>query len=377
MKVSAIKCPTYDDDQVLSALSNAIEQIQFSLPEDKRVLIKPNIMSQNKPEQHTVTHPAVIDGLCRLLVQRGNTVYIGDSLSFYEKGLTSKAFTTTGLRPVAQKYGAKLIPFEKTPLVRLTKEDHALHGLDDIILPKLLLDVDMIINACKLKTHSAMRFSGAIKNMFGCLPGGYKQKLHMWVSSEAELADVFITVHKLISPALNIMDAITSLDGGPSALGKPVNTGYIFASENPLALDVVAASMIGYDPDTVPMLRQAKDRQMLQSFNDIELIGSVSPCHFRSLVGMKKEHHYNSSSILAKHTYVNLKINQEICTGCRKCMEVCPVDAIHTRDGIFIIDQGKCINCYRCPYVCSAKAVVTVPTFMNRLGWGIRKVTGL
>ena len=376
-KVTAVKCESYEVDRVFQAVNEAIETIGFQLPEGKKVLIKPNIMSQNKPEQHTITHFSVVEAICRLLKERENDIFIGESIAFYQKGLTEKAFVTSGIQQVAYKYQATLVEFEKVELFKIKKSESDIKGLDELYIPRILLDVDMVINVCKLKSHSAMRFSGGIKNMFGCLPGGYKQKIHQWANSEVELSDVFIDIHKIIKPALSIMDAIVGLDGGPTALGKPVKTGLILASENPAALDIVAANMIGYKAEEVPMFIQAKRRKIIRDDEEIQIIGEINPFQFRRLVKGNLEKHYNNNSIFVKHTYVDIKVDNNRCDQCERCINACPVEALCLKNECVHVDVEKCINCYHCIFVCPNNAIDIEPTFMNRLGWGIRKVTGL
>lgn len=376
-KVSAVRCDSYEEELVYQAVKEAINKIGFEFPKEKKVLIKPNIMSQNKPEQHTITHFSVINAICRLLKEKNNDIIIGESIAFYQKGLTKKAFEISGIEQVAQKYEATLIEFEKVDLIKISKGEYAIEGLDELFIPKILLDVDMVIDACKLKSHSAMRFSGAIKNMYGCLPGGYKQKIHQWVNSEFELSNIIIDIHKIIKPELSIMDAIVSLDGGPTALGKPVNTGAVLVSENPAALDVVAASFIGYNPNDIPMLIQAKQRGVINDFDDIQIVGELKPVQFKRLVKDGLDRPYDNRSIFIKHTYVNLKIDNSNCNNCGRCITACPTKAIQQKNECVELHTKLCINCYYCISVCPNEAIKINPTLMNRLGWGIRKITGL
>ena len=245
--------------------------------------------------------------------KKNNEITIGESIAFFQKGLTKKAYVTSKIKQVAQKYGAQLLEFEKCPLVKTPRGESGIDGLEDLYIPEILNQVDLIIDACKLKTHSATRFSGAIKNMYGCLPGGYKQKIHQWVNSEFELCDVFIDIHKHIAPTLSIMDAIVSLDGGPTALGKPVKTGMVLASANPAAVDFVAATMIGYKVNEIPLFIQAVKRGMISSFEDCEVIGTTRHFTFTKLVTTPLDLPYNKASIFVTKTFVNLKISQPLC----------------------------------------------------------------
>ncbi|SHI67748.1 DUF362 domain-containing protein [Parasporobacterium paucivorans] len=363
-KVSVVECNSYITEEVCSAVAEAVYRLDFTIPRNSTVLIKPNIMSQNTPRQGTITHFSLIEGLCRILQEHGCTIIIGESISFYQKGMTRKAFKTSEIDKVAEKYGAKCIAFEEEPLVKV---DTGLTWMKELYLPEILLKADMVINVCKLKSHGSLRLSGAVKNMFGCLPGGYKQKIHTWSRNELELADVFLDINEIVKPALSIMDAIDSLDGGPSSLGKLVDTCRILASTNAAALDVVATEMIDYKNEESPILVQALKRGMIKSFDDIEVLGEPKKVLFKKPVKANLEKPINKNSALIKHTYVDLEINQEKCTGCKKCVHACPVGAIATEGDKVKLDQEKCISCYYCLHVCPVNAILIKPTMMNRL----------
>jgi NAD-dependent dihydropyrimidine dehydrogenase PreA subunit len=54
-------------------------------------------------------------------------------------------------------------------------------------------------------------------------------------------------------------------------------------------------------------------------------------------------------------------VNEPKCTGCKKCLSVCPQDAISIVDGKAVIDKEECIGCGRCLRVCSEKAIYVIP----------------
>ena len=45
------------------------------------------------------------------------------------------------------------------------------------------------------------------------------------------------------------------------------------------------------------------------------------------------------------------------CIACRKCEQVCPVDAIHVIDNLAVIDYDKCTSCGKCVEVCPTKCI--------------------
>ena len=371
-KVSSVKCTSYDLEEVYIAVKEGLERIGFTIPKNKTVLIKPNILAQNKPNQHSITHYTVVDALCRLLTEKDCKILIGESVAFYQKDLTTKAFKTSKIADVAKKYGAKLIAFEEEPLVRISSD---IVGLDEIYIPKILLEVDLTINACKLKTHSGLRLSGAIKNMYGCLPGGYKQKIHIWTNNDFELSNVFIDIHKIVKPMLSVMDAVVALDGGPSAIGKPVKTSSILVSENATALDVVACKKIGYEPTDIATLICAKERKMIKNFEDIEVIGEVIPVKFKRLIKGNIKTQKKKDGIYVTRTYVNPVIKECECNKCGECIEPCPVNAIELIDDNISINLDTCINCYYCLSVCPEGAIKVNSSLTNKLIRVIRFVT--
>ncbi len=55
-------------------------------------------------------------------------------------------------------------------------------------LAKPLFDADVVINVPKFKTHSSAIYTGAVKNVFGCVPGLRKAKYHKMAPNPGDLA---------------------------------------------------------------------------------------------------------------------------------------------------------------------------------------------
>jgi Fe-S-cluster-containing hydrogenase component 2 len=52
-----------------------------------------------------------------------------------------------------------------------------------------------------------------------------------------------------------------------------------------------------------------------------------------------------------------IKIIEENCTGCTKCVRICPTQALKVRNGIVQLDAGKCIDCGKCVITCQFDAI--------------------
>ncbi len=364
-KVAVVKVDSYDIQKIYYAVIDAINKINFKIPRNKTVLIKPNILAQNKPDQHSITHYSVIDAVCRIFKENNCNIQIGESISFYQKGLTRKAFVSSIIKEVAKKYNAELIAFDEEPLVKITD---GIIGLKEFYLPEKLLKADIVIDMPKLKTHSGLRLTGAVKNMFGCIPGGLKQKAHIYVNNDFELSDIFLDICNIVQPKLSIMDAIISLDGGPSASGKPVKTGRILVSTNPVSLDVVAGKILGYKPEEISTLVRAKDRALINNFEDIRIIGDIPKVEFKKLIKGPIVLIKKKDDMFVTDTFVNPLIKFSKCNFCYKCLEFCPVDAIVKNNNypLISIDYNKCINCYYCLSACPCNAIKTKSTWKNK-----------
>ena len=363
--VSVIKLDEYDINEVFKSVKKSIEIINFKIPKNKTILIKPNILAQNRPEQHSITHYTVVDAVCRIFKETNCKIMIGESISFYEKGLTRKAFITSKIKEVADKYNAELIPFDEKPLIRITGK---LTGLKEIYLPEILFKADYVINVPKLKTHGGLRLTGAIKNMFGCMPGGYKQKIHILVNNDFELSDIFIDIWGLVKPQLTVMDAVIGLDGGPSAIGKPVKVGRILASTNPAALDIIAAKTLGYKPEEISTLVRAKSRKMITDYNNIKIIGELPEIKFKKLIKGPIRILKKKDDMFITDTFVTPIIKYSKCNLCYECIKFCPVKAINKTDNNFKIffDYKKCISCYYCLSACPNSAIKIRSSFKNK-----------
>ena len=153
------------------------------------------------------------------------------------------------------------------------------------------------------------------------------------------------------------MDGILAMQGeGPTA-GSPYQANKILISEDPLALDAVAAKMLGMDVEDIPILETARKRDLGEGFlNNIILAGDYGqvprlgsfklPKRFR---GAKKR----NSKVLVK--VINFfdshpRINPNKCKKCNMCVDSCPVQAIDKETRL--IDYDACIGCMCCHELC-------------------------
>ncbi len=110
-----------------------------------------------------------------------------------------------------------------------------------LFLPKTILDADAVVDLPLMKTHEFMAYSGAIKNLFGCVPSNKRIYLHPY------LPEVFYRLYTLFKPQLTIMDARVGIEGNGPTKGKPVKMDLMLTGNDALAVDITAAKVMMLD----------------------------------------------------------------------------------------------------------------------------------
>ncbi len=143
----------------------------------------------------------------------------------------------------------------------------------EVIAP--VAEADGVFDLPKLKTHVLMSMTGAVKNLFGVLPGLSKVGYHATHPSQEQFADVLLDLAEYVRPRLSIMDGVLAMEGdGPGASGTPRHAGVLLVSDSPLALDAAAAALIGLPQASNPVLLAAQRRGLKPSrIEEVELLG--------------------------------------------------------------------------------------------------------
>jgi len=204
VKVYIEKIEEYDLDKIDKFLQQVTENsgLWKLLEKRKTILLKPNLLGAFKPEKAVTTHPAVLEALIRLLLEKGKTVWIGDSPG--GSVLVQKVWRETGIEKIAKKYKLELVNFNSGGIVTKTS------GRFRFNISKYFLEADAVINIAKYKTHSLMSYTGAVKNLYGIIPGLKKSDFHRQNPEIEKFAEVISNLYDIAKEKVvfNILDGI-------------------------------------------------------------------------------------------------------------------------------------------------------------------------
>jgi hypothetical protein len=115
-----------------------------------------------------------------------------------------------------------------------------------------------IVHLPTVKTHLYTTTTGAMKNAFGGLLATHRHYTHTWIHET--LVDLLAIQQEIHAGLFAMMDGTTAGDGpGPRTM-RPVVKNVILASEDQVAIDAVAARLMGFDPMTIPYIRIAHEQ---------------------------------------------------------------------------------------------------------------------
>ncbi|MBE6645851.1 MAG: DUF362 domain-containing protein [Ruminococcaceae bacterium] len=359
----------------IKSLLDGIGGLEF-VNKGMRVVIKANLVSAMKPDAAATTHPMLISALCEMLVERGATVVVGDSPGgLYNSAFVGRVYNATGMK-AAEKAGAKL----NADFSELRAEFPKGKVLRDFVYTGYLKDADVIINFCKLKSHGMMGMSCAAKNMFGAIPGVIKPEYHFRFPKYEDFADMIVDLDEYFHPVISIADAVVGMEGNGPTAGVPRKMGFLLASRSPHTLDMVAANLIGFKREELPILDAAYRRGLIpDKVEDVKIIGSIQGLRvdgFERVVERRSLEFSGDGKNIFKRTFSKIAaallrtrpyLKSDACVGCGVCEGVCPAKAIVIKNKKAKINRKSCIRCFCCQEFCPKSALKVKRTFIANM----------
>ncbi len=356
-----------------------------------RILIKPNLLLAAAPDKAVTTHPLFIEAVIETIAAITGTsenIVIADSFGpgvpYNKKGM-KKVYEATGILDVAKRTGCRL-NYSNDYEILSYKQGRVIKKIEVI---KPVIEADVIINLPKFKTHNLTVITGAVKNMFGIIPGFTKVGYHLRFDDFKKFWSMLLDIISFIKPGLNIMDGIVGIEGeGPGRSGTPRKIGLIMASSDPISMDVIMSKIMNIDKRLIPLF-EILEKEGKESYgeDDIRVLGEelsdiiIDDFRIPKSAGQKKlmESNFINTYILP---FIKSSLNpypyvdSSKCSLCMTCVEVCPQNSISLSKGKIKFDYKTCIRCFCCSEMCPEGAIATKYSFIGNLIYGRLKMAG-
>ncbi len=359
---------TSDDavEQTVRMLFEMAGGIEKYVSAGERVLVKPNFLAPKKSTTGVTTDLRVIEAVVKMVLDQNAIPVVGDGVPIaFDAEIT---FKRLGMRRLADKHGIELVNMDQYPSEIVTIENAMV--LKEIPISRLVFEVDKIINVPVMKTHSQTTVTLGMKNLKGCVPGKHKLTAHRLGVSRA-----VVDLNTVIKPTFTVMDAIECMEGNGPMNGRSKRMDLLLGSDDVLALEIVAAKIMGLDPYTVRHIQLARDKDIGEyKFKNIRVLGAgIDEVKSDFLIPATKMNRWFGALLLGRliptlawcgldmtgiaqrayERFLPYPAFTDKCTGCGKCMVNCPEQAIMFESEKHpVIDKNRCIKCYVCDEVC-------------------------
>jgi uncharacterized protein (DUF362 family)/Pyruvate/2-oxoacid:ferredoxin oxidoreductase delta subunit len=371
--VALVRCSSYDREEVFRAVREGVELLggarRFVSP-GEQILLKPNVLAGTPPEECVCTHPAVFHAVGRLFravtprLCYGDSPGSGASAAHLEKAELASAAADLDLPLAVFDTGSQLL-FEASPQARR------------FVIADGVLEADGLVSISKLKTHQLTRMTGAVKNLYGCIPGAHKRLYHFAHPSAFDFSSFLVALNLLLRDRtrLHVMDGIMAMEGNGPQNGTPVHLGVLLFSTDPVALDAVMASLVELNPLRLPTASPGR-RWGLGTYElgEIDLVGdrlaALRNGDFRVARGPVLDFSADGALTVINNLIARRPvIDARRCTCCGQCVESCPVNP----KALSQDDQSRppsysylrCTRCFCCQEICPEGAISVRRTVLN------------
>ena len=291
--VSIVKIKAGDMERAVEAAVDLLGGIESVAQGKERIMIKPNLVS-NDPR--ATTKPQVIQALAKLMKNAGKDVSIGegsaaaggfnalDNITYRTKNrelleaMQQFVFDELGYTEMARTLKIPLINLHLGEMVDVEVPNG--FAYQNITLHHLLTKIDLLCSVPMMKTHILATVTLGMKNLIGLYPGTIYSTVRAGVHDHAADAGspgvAFETIDMMRANKLGlvVVDGSTAMEGNGPGNGTLVPMDVIIAGTNPLATDMVAASVMGFEPEEIPTFLWANKAGIQpRSLDEIDIRG--------------------------------------------------------------------------------------------------------
>jgi uncharacterized protein (DUF362 family) len=295
-KAPVVSVVKIKNENVQAAVEQAVDLIGGieSVTRGKgRIMLKPNLVA---PVPSATTNREVISALAKLMKSAHKEVAIGEGSAaaegFNAQGkevfrtrngdllsrMQNHIFDQLGYTDLGKTLRIPLINLHSGEMTTVKVPDSFV--FDEVTIHRSLTEIDLLCSVPIMKTHALAKVTLGMKNLVGLFPGtvycSVRACMHD-LASKVEPSGTAASVVDMMRAnklGLVVVDASTAMEGQGPMEGTPVKMGLIIAGTNPLATDMVAASLMGFEPEEIPTFAWANKTGMNPSrLEEIEVRG--------------------------------------------------------------------------------------------------------
>lgn len=242
--VALVRCPDYEAESLKEQVDRVCRASGFMAGYGDRVLLKPNLVAAGSADGLALTHPQVVRAMAEWCLDHGAVVSVGDSPAF---GCGLAVMDSCGMTKVLAGLPVKRISFVRRKKI-ITQGQYA------VTVAAEALECDRLVNLPKLKAHSQLRVTMAVKNYFGVVLAWRKALAHMrYGGGDGRFVRLLVDLLAELPGGISLIDGVMAMHRTGPMDGEPITAGLLGASLNPVALDVAMMEVIGLAPALSPL----------------------------------------------------------------------------------------------------------------------------
>ena len=270
------------------------------------VLIKPNLCATWPLESGAITDPRVCKTIANMVRELGAKPIIGESAAIGVD--TEEVIQQNGYGKLREE-GYEVVDLKKKGTETVKVPVPKGKSMKEVVLPRAVVDADVIISVPKMKTHDQTFVTLSLKNLKGMMPDTFKRKFHHSIGVFQGCADL-ATVAR---PALTVVDGIIAMEGLGPVMGEPVEMDLIIAGKDLVAVDAVTCAVMGFEPMGDGCIRVAAQSGIgTADLNRIEVVGEP--------IAKVKRGFKSAEEAMGEIPFpegFQLLMDERTCTGCK------------------------------------------------------------
>ncbi len=295
-KTAVVSVVRIKKDNIQTAVEHAVDLLggidRVTRGKD-RIMLKPNLVA---PIPNATTNRDVISALAKLMKSAHKEVSIGEGSAaadgFNAQGMAVFRTRNEDLLNRMQSHVFEQLGYSelardlRIPLVNLHSGEMAKVRIpggfvfEEVTIHRSLTEIDLLCSVPIMKTHALAQVTLGMKNLIGVFPGtvycSVRACMHD-LASKVEPSGAAACVVDMVRAnkvGLVVVDASRAMEGQGPSQGTPVKMDLIIAGTNPLATDMVSASLMDFAPEEIPTFAWAGKAGMQPAgLDEIEVRG--------------------------------------------------------------------------------------------------------